>query len=444
MSKIGGEYWDPKIETMPKNEIKELQNMKVKEIVKHAYNNSIFYRQKFDTANVKPEDIKNVEDLKRIPIFRKDELRVLRDKTGDPFGGLLSIPFSEIISYNPSTGTTGIPTFMAISRGDQQILMDVFARMHWMHGLRPNMKVVHETLIWHWYIPTVITSVYTKFSLKDFVLAGLATPLTANFLVDALLKFKPEWISVAYSPLLAINIECKKRGIDPKNFGVKYMQTGRGEPITETIRKELLNTWNVEDVFDVGGVGEIWLAYGDCYTHTGAHFWEDIYYVELIDPETSEIVGPNERGEFVVTNLEMKAFPTIRFGSEDYADMNTEKCGCGRTHVRLTVYGRTPWLVDIAGKKIHPEFIKRIVEKFPETREAAFTILKYAKTMDKLRLKASYNESLTKDSEELKQRWVKAIEKELKIPVEIEWVSWEELPKIFHKIARITDLTKKA
>ncbi len=129
----------------------------------------------------------------------------------------------------------------------------------------------------------------------------------------------------------------------------------------------------------------------------GLHIWEDMYIVEVLDPEKLESVGLGEYGKLTITNLFAEVVPLLRYRSDVDVTLNFEACGCGRTHVRLTVYGRTPWLVDIAGKKIHPEFIKRIVEKFPETREAAFTILKYAKTMDKLRLKASYNKSLTKD-----------------------------------------------
>ena len=147
-----------------------------------------------------------------------------------------------------------------------------------------------------------------------------------------------------------------------------------------------------------------------------------------------------ESGEEVVTNLQAKGLVFLRYGVEDVIRMTEEPCPCGRTHDRATILGRTIWLIDIRGKKIMPIDIQRIFEEFPETAQAAFTILKKAESMAKLEIRASFDKNITTNPLRLKSQIEERIGRKLEIESEIEWIPYEQLPKQFAKIMRITEL----
>jgi phenylacetate-CoA ligase len=140
----------------------------------------------------------------------------------------------------------------------------------------------------------------------------------------------------------------------------------------------------------------------------------------------------------------MKAVPWIRYATEDFAWWTEDKCECGRTHPRIRVYDRTLFRIRVGDKTVIPYDVREVMERHPETAEANFNILKYAHVMDTLSLKASYSPMLTKDADELRGRLVKDFKESLGVDAEIEWVPFEGLAKILHKLIRVVDLTKEA
>jgi phenylacetate-CoA ligase len=235
-----------------------------------------------------------------------------------------------------------------------------------------------------------------------------------------------------------------RSGIEPKDVMREDYFGQAGEAMTPYLRKAYIKKFGFKDLYDNYGVSEPLTGAFECYVHNGWHVWADYYYIELIDPDTGEQLQPGERGELVITNLCMKAIPWIRYATEDFAWWTEEECECGRTHPRMVVYDRTVFRVRIRDKTVIPYDVREIMERHPETVEANFNIIKYAEVMDTLRLRASYNPALTRDADELKGRLVRDFEESFGVDAEIEWVTFDELAKMLHKLMRVVDMTKKA
>ncbi|MFB0561840.1 MAG: phenylacetate--CoA ligase family protein [Candidatus Lokiarchaeia archaeon] len=442
------EYWNPLIETMPHTELKELQTKKLLWMLRYAYLNSPFYHRLYDEANVKPEDIKTIDEYrKRVPFYKKDDIREQLRKTGDPFGGILAVPPENLIMIHPSTGTTGLNTFMPFTRNDYERIGQVSIRNCWMAKMRPKMKVVANPIGWHWYAASYQVA-FLKLGVHEYVYGCIPHALTASHMFNAITRFKPEYCIAVLDVILGVNDVCRRLGMDPIDAcdSLNYTLGTMGEAVTKKLRQTLQDTWGLEDLFDAGGIGDGLYALCDCRAHDGFHSWEDLYHIELIDDETQELLptASGERGEYLVSNLFHTSHPYVRFATEDYAEIFPEKCECGRTHERIRVFGRTGWILHVADKKISTYDVHQVLEKLPEMPEATFTMIKYADEMDELRLQAVYDETKTKDPEDLKQRAEEALKKELGVKAVIEWVTFEEIPKIWHKIQRLTDLTKEA
>lgn len=443
---MGSEYWDAKAETMPLEELKKLQLERIKQLVRYAYNNSPFYHRRFDEAGVKPEDIKTLHDFReKIPIFRKDDLREESERTGDPFAGMLTVPIESLDTIHPSTGTTGAPSFTAFTAEEGEGLGDLTARYIWMAKQRPGMRLIDEThatrLYWHWWT-SLWAKAYDRIPGEFIDLPPVSFLLGVPLSEESIVRFKADHAMLVTDRLAAIIDECAKKGIEPKDIiSAKYVRTA-GEAISPTMRKRIMEKFGAEDLFDIHGVSDPLLLDVDCYAHEGKHVWADYYFIEVIDPDTGELLGPHEPGEIVATNLIMKSVPWIRYGTEDFGELIEESCKCGRTHPRINIFDRIGWVLDIAGKKISPYNVRTVMEKYPETEEANFNLLKYEEKMEKLRMKACYNPMITKDPEGLKGKLVADLKTEYGIDAEIEWVAFEEIAKILHKVMRVVDITK--
>ncbi|HEX58728.1 MAG TPA: phenylacetate--CoA ligase family protein [Methanomicrobia archaeon] len=437
-------YWNA-IEKLPRTELEELKLKRLRAIVRYAYYNSPFYHRWFEEAGVKPDDIRSFKDLERIPVFRKDDIRAERDKTGDPFAGLLCVPLDEVLLINPSTGTTGIPTFVTYAETELKICAEMMCRHFWMTDARPGDKALTIQLNWHWLGPPSITA-YRRLGMH--LLVDFVHPITAERYVW-LAGFKPDFMFMDQPLLMAIRDEIREHtGKEPHELygGVRNLVCA-GESFPPKFKEHLMQEFGITGgVYDLYGCSESHIVAVECSEHNGNHFWEDMFHVEILDPDSGEVIPPDsgESGEVVVTNLFARDMPFIRYGTEDVAYLETERCGCGRTHARLIPRDRISWRIKISGKEIYPIDVRRIVEEFPETVEGAFTIRKYAEEMPKLKIDMRHEPWVRPEDEEaLARRICERIKEKLGVEAEIRWVSFSGLPVIFHKIERVLDETKR-
>ena len=349
MAKVSKENWveqirDPKIECMSREEMKALQSEKLIKQVKNVYENVAFYRKKMDDAGVKPEDIKNIDDIVKLPFTTKEELR-----DNYPFG-LLAVPQKDIVRVQGTSGTTGKLTLMSYTQKDVDIWGECVARALTMAGLTEEDRL-H---ICYGY------GLFTGGLGLDFgarALGCMSIPMSSGNTQRQLMcmeDFGATAFACTPSNALYLSEAAKEAGVVDK-LQLKVGING-AEPWTEEMRHEIENNLNV-NCFDIYGLCEI-TGPGvamDCIHHKGLHVYEDHFYPEVLDPVTHETVADGETGELVFTTLSKEGVPLLRYRTKDLTSMERETCECGRTLPRIQKFkGRTDDMKVIRGVNVFP------------------------------------------------------------------------------------------
>jgi len=441
-------YWNEKIETMPREELRELQFKRLKKQLNHVYRNSAYYGGLMREAGITPEDVQSLDDFTRFPVTYKDSIRELINR-GDPFGGLLCIPFEDIESIYSTTGTTGIPSIHAQTKEDQEYGAEQTARLMWMQGFRPGDVLFWPPVRWNGFIFGVTPGI-ERLGVVSITNVLYPLPNYADKMVYAIKHLKP---TVMAAPIVIFDgfLEaCKRLGEKPNEVcsSIRVLSIGYGDVLTNSYRFKLIKEAGLEPekIYSGGGAADTMIHLAECEVREGTHICEDLYLAEILDIETKEPVGENERGELILSNLYMRGTPLVRWGSEDISTFNVEKCECGRTHGRATWIGRAGFQLNVMGKWILPLDVEDLLIDVPEAAGAPFTLFRYRKgAMDKLKMKMVYDGSKGLTKEEFKEKVSNIIRDKLGVETDIEIVdSIDDLPKIAHKYKRVEDLTKES
>jgi phenylacetate-CoA ligase len=429
----GGErfYFDPAIETMPRQKLEQLQLERLISTIALAYERAPLIRRKWDAAGVHPRDIKSLADFSRLaPFITKDEIRAYREETGDPFGGVLCANPSELRCIQGTSGTTGDPTL--ISRRDLKapLMESGLSRDFWDHGLRPGEYgiVINTTMRGSTMSPLV------EFGMIPIVLDH--DPREIPRMIELIRLYRPTLLMILSNPLLmALEQFERETGMDMASvFAPMKSIAWGGEPLGARGRK-LTERWGMK-IHEIVSVGDSSITL-ECSSNTGVHAWEDEVLIEHLDPQTLLPAEDGTFGELVVTPLQNSVDPLVRFRSEDLVWLTREPCVCGRTHVRYKVQGRTGDEVVVEGHYILPRDVWPAIEEVPETSAALFQIVKLQRTMIQLRLRVGYAGS--PDLDDLRARVEEQIWTMLSVPCAVELVTNDELLKLGppHKIPRI-------
>jgi len=359
---VRGEYWDKRKETMKREELEKLQLKLLKWQIKRCYERSSFYRIKFKKAGVKPEDIKKLDDIEKIPFVYKGELREEQRQHG-PYRYLVTS--NDVIEAYATTGTTGPQVLSFWTRNDREYIVDVTARTLWAMGMRPGLKVQNAFSYELW--PPGFAVHFAVQKIGGFVLpiGSGKSILQVKFIIE----LQPDvFIS---TPTLALKIgkRLEEMGIDPTELSLKFGafggDIGAAIPNTRKMIEKLLNI----DAYDYYGIVEIGPTFaGECKEKAGLHWSEDYHLVEVVDPNSGERVTEGEKGVLVVTHLVKEATPMIRYWTGDLTTIEYEKCGCGRTHARSPrgIIGRTDDMITYQGINFYPSDIENIIRSYPE------------------------------------------------------------------------------
>ena len=349
MAKVAKENWvekirDPKIECMSREEMKDLQSEKLVKQVKNVYENVEFYRKKMDELGVKPEDIKSIDDIVKLPFTTKEDLRA-----NYPFG-LLAVPQSKIARVQGTSGTTGKLTLASYTEKDVDVWGECVARCLTMAGLTSEDKL-H---ICYGY------GLFTGGLGLDFgarALGCMSIPMSSGNTQRQLMcmeDFGATAFACTPSYALYLSEAAKEAGVVDK-LQLKVGING-AEPWTEEMRLEIEDNLNI-NCFDIYGLCEI-TGPGvamDCIHHKGLHIFEDHFYPEVLDPVTHEPVADGETGELVFTTLSKEGMPLIRYRTKDLTSMDRSVCDCGRTLPRISKFkGRTDDMKVIRGVNVFP------------------------------------------------------------------------------------------
>jgi len=435
---VAGNYWNQQIETMPRTDIQKIQLEKLKEQVKYCYENSSFYRKKFDQVGLKPEDIKTLDDLKKIPFTVKNDL-----KENYPYGMVTTKP-EEIVEIHASSGTTGNPIVGAYTKNDMDVWSELVARCIYTTGGRPQ-DIIHVSYGYGLFTGGLGLHYGTqKLGARVIPASGGNTERQIKLMKDLGATI------LACTPSFAVYLAetMVKAGLDPK----KELKLKRGifgaEPWSNQIRQRIEGEIGLE-AYDIYGLTEL-CGPGvsvECEEHDGLHVWEDHFIVETINPETGEQVAPGEEGELVFTTLTKKGMPMLRYRTRDISRLVTEKCKCGRTHTRMMrVTGRSDDMLIIRGVNVFPSQIEYCVMCYPELAAQYLIVVDRPGALDTFVVKVELCEKAANnpkvDTSTLKRDISNRIQVVTGISAEIEILKPGELPRTEGKAKRVVDLLK--
>jgi len=381
----GQRYFQPELETMPRADLEELQLDKLLSQLPYAYEHSALVRETWDDAGVHPRDIRSMADFtERVPFLDKDAIRRFRDRHRDPYGGLLCIPERDLVAIYSTSGTTGdpTPTPQGESRGSP------LAREFWEVGVRPGDHMV--MFLFTFRGVSVFKGMHEVGAVPLFF---DHTPVELPRLAEFGRRYQPTGLYLLSGPLImAIDAMAPAMGIDPKELFASYRgAVYGGEPLGPRAR-ELVDAWGIE-LFLHTAVGDAGSA-TECAEHDGYHWWEDSVMVEHLEPDRTDPVGDGDRGEMVVTSLDDRVAPLIRFRSDDLVHLSRARCGCGRTHGRIWPLARKTDEVVVDGRSIIPTDVWAAIESVPATSSGFFQVIRPRRELDRLRLRVGYHAPL--------------------------------------------------
>ncbi|MGD9110031.1 MAG: phenylacetate--CoA ligase [Phycisphaerales bacterium] len=427
--------WKEEVECMPKAKLAELQGGYLKELVPYVYNNCEVYKKKLDAAGVKPDSIKGIEDIKRLPFTTKEDMR-----DNYPYG-LFSAKQEDVREIHVSSGTTGNPTLVGYTREDIALWSDVMGRTLCCAGAEPG-----DTIQIAYGYGLFTGGLGFHYGALEI---GLRIVPTSSGQTARQLKimqdFKPRVMACTPSYILYMAEEAKEMGIDPKKGNWKIGIFG-AEPWSEPMRAEIEESWNMLAT-DVYGLSEI-IGPGvaqECENKDGLHIFSDVFYPEIIDPTTGGEVPEGQDGELVITTLTKKAIPLLRYRTRDIVCINYEKCRCGRTSPRISkIKGRTDDMIVVRGINVFPSQIEHVLLGIEET-EPHYQIVvdRKAHKLDEVEVLVEVNQKIFSDEvkklNELRGKIKKEIESVLSIGVSVTLVEPKTIERSMGKAKRVVD-----
>ena len=345
-------YWNKEIETMELSDMRALQSERLVKQVKHVYDNVPYYKNLMDEKGVKPEDIKGVEDLHKLPFITKDDLR-----EAYPYG-MLAKPLSECVRIQSTSGTTGKRVVAFYTQNDIELWEDCCARAIVAVG-GTNEDVCQVCYGYGLFTGGPgLNGGSHKVGCLTLPMSSGNTERQIQFMMDlgaTILCCTPSY--AAY-----IGESLKEKGYKPEDNKLRAGIFG-AEPWTEEMRREIeaslgIKAYDIYGLTETSGPGVSF----ECEEQTGMHINEDHFIPEIINPETGEVLPDGEKGELVFTSITKEAFPLLRYRTKDICVLSRKKCSCGRTLVKMSKpMGRSDDMMIIRGVNVFPSQIETVL-----------------------------------------------------------------------------------
>lgn len=329
-----------------------LQLERLQRIVRHAYEHSHFYTKAFDAIGLKPEDIRSLDDIAKLPFTQKTDLR-----DNYPYG-LNAVPLKEVVRLHASSGTTGKPIVVSYTREDLEVWSETAARVFLMGGVTPDDIAV----IGYGY--SLFTGGMGAHQGMERIGATVIPQGGGNTEKLCMLIQDLGVTTMCCTPSYFIHTMevAEKLGMDLKKSTLKHGFFG-AEPWTEEMREHIETSTGIK-ADDIYGLSEIMGpgVAGSCEARTGLHIFEDHYYPEIVDPATGRQLPPGEEGELVLTTLDKWAMPLLRYRTHDITSLSYERCRCGRTIVRMSpIRRRSDDMLIIRGVNLFPSQVEALL-----------------------------------------------------------------------------------
>lgn len=432
------------IETMERKELTRLQNRHLIQTIERVYHCVPFYRDKLDQAGIEPDKFKGIEDLEKLPITQKSDLREQY-----PFG-LFAAEMEEVIRLHASSGTRGKPTVVGYTQRDLGHWSEVCARAIITAGGRLG-DIFHNAYGYGLFTGGLgMHYGAERLGLTTVPVSGGNRARQAMLIED----FRPRGIAGTPSFILSLGESMIQAGKDPRATTLEYGIFG-AEPWTEDMRKTLEEMWGIH-ALDIYGLSEV-IGPGvaiECWeAKDGLHIAEDHFLVEVIHPDTGEPLPDGEVGELVFTTLTKEAMPVIRYRTGDLASIHREPCRCGRTHTRMSrVKGRIDDMLIIRGVNLFPSEVEPILLSQTELAPHYQLVVDREGAMDQLTIEVEAAEEfwrqIGKDEGDEKlsgvqQKMVEQLRDHLGLTSQVKVHAPGQLPRSEGKAVRIIDHRKK-
>ncbi|MCD1295631.1 phenylacetate--CoA ligase [Methanocella sp. CWC-04] len=376
------EYWQPEVETLERGALRELQLKRLKKTVNSVYDNVPFYNKKFKELNIRPEDIKTLDDIKKLPFTKKNDLR-----ENYPFG-LFAVPMSKVNRIHASSGTSGKSTVVGYTKNDLDVWANLMARCFFMAGVRPGDIFQNAA---NYGLFTGGLGIHAGAEKLGCTVVPSGTGSTEKQ-IEMIRDFGVTVLHCTPSYALYIAETAKKLGYEPGSLPLRIGLFG-AEPWSINTRKELERSFWIR-AYDSYGLSEMMgpgVAF-ECTEQNGLHIWEDAFIVEILD-KNDEPCAPGEKGELVLTTLCKEALPIIRYRTGDITTIDDEKCSCGRTSVKISkFFGRADDMLIVRGLNVFPSQIEHVLMEMPEVGEHFQVVLERVNHLDEMTVKVEMSD----------------------------------------------------
>jgi phenylacetate-CoA ligase len=434
-------YYDPQIETASRDTLQKIQTDKLRSLVKHAWDSSPFYRRKFEEANVTPDQIQSLEDIAKLPFVTKEDLRK-NQETSPPWGDALTLPPEDCQRIHLTSGTTGKPLRILDTAEDWAKFCHIYARNLYAYGIRKTDMAMPAFSFGPWIGFWAGYYACQEIGCLLFASGGMKTEQR----IDALLTYPITVLGCTPSYALHMADVAGKQNIHFARQAKIRIAWHTGEPgaVIPGVKEKIEEAYGCK-CFDFLGSTEIGPWGFNCEFQSGiTHVNEDWAYPEVLDLETDQPVGPGGTGELVLSNLERKANPFLRYRSKDIVRVADRECPCGRTLFALegSVLSRLDDMKKIRGVIVYPSKIEELVRGFKEVEE--FQILfKRIEGLDEIFVRIEPVPAMSPSfNPALKEKVSKELHLGLGIRVSVELVGQGVLPRWDHKAKRVIDERK--
>lgn len=430
-------YWKKDMETLPRERLEELQLKRFKKQMQYVYDRSPMYRRKYDEAGVEPSDIQTLDDIQKIPVTLKEELRESQAQH-PPWGDFPCIAPEEGVRVFQTTGTTGIPVKVLLNKNDWTVhFYEQF--MHFMkgYGIKTS-DILFVPFGYGLYIA------WWGFQAALEQAGVMIVPGGAQSTQDRVRNVF-EWGAtvVCGTPtyLLYLGDTADKMGMPLRDSAVRIVvaagESGANVPST---KKAIEDLWGARCYDDIGST-EISNFGFECVAQKGTHVIDTMFLAECLDPETLAPVGPGEIGELVLSNLCTESVPLLRYRMKDLVRFNKGVCECGRTFLRLDggILGRSDEMFQFAGVNIFPSAIENLIREVEEfSNEYQLVVPKMGSGRHlKVRVEPATTEISRDKMEQAVRRFIETVKYRITVTPDVEIVEIGELPRFELKAKRV-------
>jgi phenylacetate-CoA ligase len=427
-------YWNANIECMPVEDLKKLQYKSFKKLINDLYSFNQFYHDRMRSANVHPDDIRTLDDVRKLPYMYKDDLR------NNYPTKMFNVPTTEIVRFHASSGTSGKPTVVGYTENDLAYWTEALARS------LTSIGIGNEDIRQVSYGYGLFTGGWGLHYGAEKVGASVVPTSTGNTerQLELMQDLGVTVIACTPSYLIHMNTVAAKMGIDFKRDTCLKKAVLGAEPWTESMRAKIESSMGIR-AYDIYGTSEqAGPMFTECEERDGIHIAGDIMYVEIADTETGELLEDGERGEMVVTMLKKEALPLVRFRVKDITSLIKGDCACGRTSPRISrITGRADDMLIIRGINVFPSQIEYTLLRIPGVGDQYMIEITREGDLDDMKIYVEIKPEVFSDKVAdmmvLRARIESELKKYLNIAAVVELKAPGELPRFEGKAKRVTD-----